>query len=122
MTSTSVTTLSDLADGLYKLTETVSPAGYIILEKAVFFNIENGTVQLTKEDGTTPAESGKAVLTTETDQDKNTIYVITVKNNPGVELPSTGGSGTNFIYFLGIMLTGIAGTGLVMRRKRRDAA
>ncbi|MBP3210454.1 MAG: LPXTG cell wall anchor domain-containing protein, partial [Oscillospiraceae bacterium] len=119
MTSTSVTTLSDLADGLYKLTETVSPAGYIILEKAVFFKIENGTVELTKEDGTTPAESGKAVLTTETDQDKNMIYVITVKNTPGMVLPETGGRGTGAHSAFGLALV-LAAAMLLQGKKRKN--
>ena len=48
-------------------------------------------------------------------------YTFGVENNPGVALPSTGGLGTTVIYLLGIMLTGIAGAGLVMRRKRKAA-
>ena len=123
MTSSSVTTLSDLADGLYKLAETVAPSGYVILDKEVFFKIENGTVELTKEDGTALTDNGgKAALSTETDQNKNMIYVITVTNTPGVELPATGGTGTSLIYLLGTLLTGFAGTGLLMKRRRRNAA
>jgi LPXTG-motif cell wall-anchored protein len=38
----------------------------------------------------------------------------------GAVLPSTGGPGTNLLYLFGIMLTGIAGTGLVMRKKQRE--
>ena len=53
-----------------------------------------------------------------TDTNGNYVWEITVYNSTGYELPSTGGSGTNFIYFLGIMLTGIAGTGLVMRKRK----
>ena len=37
-------------------------------------------------------------------------------------LPNTGGPGTNMLYLLGIMLTGLAGAGLVMKRRRRNAA
>lgn len=48
-------------------------------------------------------------------------FVVEVLNNPGAELPSTGGPGTSPIYLLGIMLTGLAGAGLVMRRKRKAA-
>jgi LPXTG-motif cell wall-anchored protein len=47
---------------------------------------------------------------------------ISVKNEPGAALPNTGGPGTNLIYIFGIMLTGLAGVGLVMKRRRRNAA
>ena len=42
----------------------------------------------------------------------------TIQNEPGKPLPATGGTGTNLIYLLGIMLTGLAGAGLVMKRRR----
>ena len=45
-----------------------------------------------------------------------------IANEPGAVLPNTGGSGTNLIYLFGIMLTGLAGAGLVMRKRRRNAA
>ena len=121
MTTTSVTTLSDLADGWYRLTETTAPAGYVISEKAVFFKIENGAVRLTDESGEDLSQSAKASLSTETDQNKNTVYVITVINIPGVALPSTGGSGTTLLTLIGFMLTGVAGAGFLMRKRRQTA-
>ena len=42
-------------------------------------------------------------------------------NDAGVALPNTGGPGTTMIYLFGIMLTGLAGAGLVMRRKKKAA-
>ena len=48
-------------------------------------------------------------------------FIVEVLNNPGVELPSTGGPGTNLIYLLGLMLTGLAGAGLSMKRRRNAA-
>ena len=117
MTATSVTTLSDLKDGQYKLTETIAPAGYVILENAIFFKIDNGVVQLTKEDGITPADSEKAKLSTETDQNKNTVYVITVINTPGTELPSTGGPGMELFQILGAILM-FAGSLMLLRRMK----
>ena len=50
--------------------------------------------------------------------DKGTI----INQQAGVELPSTGGPGTNLIYLLGIMLSGFAGTGMLMKRRRRNTA
>ena len=45
-----------------------------------------------------------------------------IANNAGYELPSTGGPGTTLLYLLGIMLTGLAGAGLMMKRLRRNVA
>ena len=45
-----------------------------------------------------------------------------ISNNPGAELPATGGSGTYLIYLLGITLCSFAGMGFVMKRRRRNAA
>ncbi|MBQ7437392.1 MAG: LPXTG cell wall anchor domain-containing protein [Oscillospiraceae bacterium] len=53
------------------------------------------------------------------DSNNNDVWEITVYNSTGYELPSTGGPGTNLIYLLGTMMTGIAGVGLVMRKRRR---
>jgi LPXTG-motif cell wall-anchored protein len=92
----------DLADGEYTLTEKKPPEGYIITTNAYSFTVEDGVI------------TGDDI---DVDEDGN--YLITVTNEPGVALPSTGGSGTNLIYLLGIMLTGIAGTGLVMKKRRR---
>lgn len=49
------------------------------------------------------------------------LALITVINEPGAALPATGSPGTTFIYILGTMLTGLAGTILALRRKRRAA-
>ncbi|MBR0377358.1 MAG: InlB B-repeat-containing protein [Lachnospiraceae bacterium] len=43
-------------------------------------------------------------------------WIVTIKNDSGVCLPNTGGPGTNLLYLLGIMLTGIAGVVLLIRR------
>ena len=45
-----------------------------------------------------------------------------VENEPGAALPNTGGIGTNLIYFFGIMLTVLAGAGLLIMRRKRIAA
>ena len=95
----------DLADGVYTLTEKIPPAGYIITTNGYTFAVEDGVI------------TGNNI-----DVDENGNYSITVTNDPGAALPNTGGPGTTAFYFLGIMLTGIAGAGLVMRKRRRDAA
>ena len=45
-----------------------------------------------------------------------------ISNNPGAELPATGGPGTNWLYLFGIMLTGLAGIGFAMKRRRKNIA
>jgi len=64
------------------------------------------------------------MITTETDDDDNVTYIyqLTVVNNAGVELPSTGGPGTSLISLLGFLLAGFAGAGLVMRRVTKRQA
>ena len=54
----------------------------------------------------------------ETEPEMENVLMLTFGNIPGAELPSTGGPGTSMIYLFGILLIGIAGAGLVMRRKK----
>ena len=97
-----------LIAGEYKLEEQTAPPGYIITVKETIFTIsENESQVITLADGQTMA----SVSGTNDDE-------LSVKNEPGVALPNTGGPGTNLIYFLGITLIGLAGAGLVMRKKR----
>ena len=49
-------------------------------------------------------------------------WTILITNQSGVALPATGGPGTNFIYLLGLLLTSFAGTGILMKRRRRKEA
>jgi fibro-slime domain-containing protein/LPXTG-motif cell wall-anchored protein len=87
-----------LLNGSYVLKEREAPAGYIITNNTTAFTVADGKVT-----------AGGNGLTFE------------IPNPPGAALPNTGGPGTNKIYLLGIMLSGIAGAGLVMRKRRRAA-
>ncbi|MBR3188065.1 MAG: LPXTG cell wall anchor domain-containing protein [Lachnospiraceae bacterium] len=98
-------------NGAYMLTETQATAGYqIIGEGKTTFTVAaasvTGAIAETQKVGEAEVLTG--------------VYVIKVQNSAGAELPHTGGPGTTLIYFLGIMLTGFAGAGLVMRRRRND--
>lgn len=93
--------------GWYMLEETGMPAGYIKKEGPYYIYIN---------------EDGSGVLDTTVTYElisPNNGNEYTVENEPGAALPSTGGPGTNMIYLLGIMLTGLAGAVLVMRKRRR---
>ena len=52
------------------------------------------------------------------DSESATMYYDVI-NNPGVELPYTGGYGTALFYILGSMLT--LGAGMMLIRRRRKA-
>ena len=71
----------------YELKETVAPEGYNVLT-------ENEVVPMNNADQT-----------------------VTVKNNAGTELPSTGGIGTTIFYILGSLL--VVGCGIVLVSRKR---
>ena len=110
--------------GTYTINEDSSPAGYNQLEGPVTISVEQG-----EEVGDIVV---KAVINGNTSAFVNVdrpdvtnrpdYWVITIRNDAGVVLPSTGGPGTKMIYLLGTILTALAGAGLVMRKRRRDAA
>lgn len=83
-------TIKNLGAGLYRLTETTSPDGYVLLTKDIYFRIDfdsngNAVVTLTDEAGTGENTNHHVSVDGKT---------ITVTNIPGVELPKTGGIGT----------------------------
>lgn len=80
-------TFTGMASGIYRLTESDAPAGYLILTGDIYFDVADGAVTLTDENG--DAET----YTDVTLRDDNTTIV--VKNAPGIPLPSTGGAGTS---------------------------
>ena len=90
---------------------------YSMAERSKLTLADDPAVRRTNNDGT--GDLTHAGL----DYDIDTILTVfySISNNPGVELPATGGTGTTLIYLFGIMLTGFAGTALVMRRRRKAA-
>lgn len=82
-----------LAPGTYWLEETVVPEGYNKLAARVSVEVKSGA--------TSPAE-------------------VTVVNQAGTELPSTGGMGTTIFYVIGGLLIIGAAVVLVARRKAHD--
>jgi len=138
-------------DEPYYLVETKAPAGYISLPGALEVKAEidneiwtkvgdtteplisttkwNPYVLSNREHDATIIVSGDGDLSSYAVREGNIIYDQTqgnvnykIRNNAGVELPATGGPGTNLIYLFGIMLIGLAGGGLVMKRRRRNVA
>ena len=110
--------IKNLMPGQYKLEEVKSPDGYIIQFRPVEFEVTSDGKIVAP--GTTTELAGGV--------DKHFTYVagtttgkssgsISVQNEPGAELPSTGGSGTHLFYILGAMLTAVALVLLARRRK-----
>lgn len=91
-----------LDDGDYQLTEVKSPAGYVAKTANTTFTVKNGEVNA----GDKQTLNGK------------TVYVISIKNDPGNPLPNTGGEGTWMYFAVGAALVLIAAIGgFVMRRR-----
>lgn len=105
-----------IAAGTYYLYETDVPDGYYKpAENLRMTVLADGTVELYAQSSNTTS-----VFTTSSEEDasEKTTEVI-VKNFSGYALPSTGGPGNRPVYLLGIMLTGIAGCGLAVKRRKR---
>lgn len=118
---------SNLTIGYYIVTETAPPAGYVITGEDSFYIevTETGINLLTKGEGAPNTWEKNAAsygnVKTFTAATTDTNAQAKVENTPGTALPSTGGPGTNLIYFLGIMLAGFAGASL-LRKQRNKAA
>ena len=108
--------LGKLGDGVYYLVEISAPKGYIPLQDPVIITVSSGEVTYSQENSSLD-DSGDGKT-----GDFHVGYQLKVTNDAGVSLSATGGPGTSLIYLLGMMLTGIAVTGLVMRNRRRNAA
>ncbi len=108
---------------VYELKEIEAPAGYIITTGSVYFKAEKNDedvicLRLTDQDGNIlKDEQGNPVQDNDNASVADNGLTISIKNEPGAVLPNTGGPGTNLIYLLGIMLTGLATAGLVMKRR-----
>ena len=107
-----------LEDDTYSLTETATDKGYILLKEAVKIVIttkENGACEQcgAKLLTATGTVNGKDVSMT----DDNAIVPLTVVNNPGFDLPKTGGYGTWMFTIGGVALLGAAVFIVVKSRK-----
>ncbi|MDO4617184.1 MAG: SpaH/EbpB family LPXTG-anchored major pilin [Lachnospiraceae bacterium] len=116
-TEGAVFTFSGLDDGTYRITETVTPAGYNTIEP-IEFKIVASHVEVADNPTLTSLSgivtSGVAEFTATAD--KSTLSTDVV-NNKGSELPSTGGMGTTLFYIIGAIL--VLGAGVVLITRRR---
>ena len=108
-----------LEDDAYSLTEIATDKGYVLLKDAVKIIIkanENGQCEKCSAKLLTASATvnGKDVTMT----DGNAIVPLTVINNPGFDLPKTGGYGTWMFTIGGILLLGTAAFIVVKSRKQ----
>lgn len=106
--------------GSYTITETRAPDGYYPLEGPVKISVEStepaGDIVVTaKINGKTSAFATAERVNISSPE---LGWIVTIKNDAGVALPNTGGSGTNLLYLLGGMLILLAGAALLIDRKR----
>ena len=110
-----------LEDDAYSLTEIATDKGYVLLKDAVKIVIktsENGQcekcgVKLLTASATV---NGKDVTMT----DGNAIVPLTVVNNPGFDLPKTGGYGVWMYTVGGVLLLGVAAFIVIRSRKHKN--
>ena len=110
-----------LEDDAYSLTEIATDKGYVLLKDAVKIVIktsENGQCEQCGAKLLTASATvnGKDVTMTE----GNAIVPLTVVNNPGFDLPKTGGYGTWMFTVGGVALLGAAAFIVVKSRKRNQ--
>lgn len=109
-----------LEDDAYSLTEIATDKGYVLLREAVKIVIktaENGQCEQcgTKLLTASATVNGKDVTMT----DGNAIVPLTVVNNPGFDLPKTGGYGVWMYTVGGVLLLGAAAFIVIRSRKHK---
>lgn len=110
-----------LEDDAYSLTEIATDKGYVLLKDAVKIVIT------TKENGVCEKCGAKLLTASATVNSKdasmsegNAIVPLTVVNNPGFDLPKTGGYGTWMFTIGGVALLGAAAFIVVKSRKHKS--
>ena len=112
--------ITGLEEGTYFLEEIEAPPGYNKLKNVVKIVI---TPQYNDDDGSltslTATVDGSAanILPQGSGINKNSTVAITIENNGGPDLPSTGGMGTTLIYVIGAALA--LGAGILLVAKKR---
>ena len=108
-----------LEDDAYSLTEIATDKGYVLLKEAVKIIIKTAESGQCEKCGAklltaSATVNGKDVTMT----DGNAILPLTVVNNPGFDLPKTGGYGTWMFPIGGVALLGAAAFIVIRSRKQ----
>lgn len=110
-----------LEDDTYSLTEITTDKGYVLLKDAVKIVIKTAESGQCEKCGAklltaSATVNGKDVTMT----DGNAIVPLTVVNNPGFDLPKTGGYGTWMFTIGGVALLGAAAFIVIRSRKHKN--
>ena len=114
--------VAGLDDGIYYIHEIQPLSGYNSIEDVTVVisadtsNGQNGqgeVTELTKIDVTANGESAESEKTTG-------VGTVTIENNQGSTLPSTGGMGTTIFYVVGSIL--VLGAAILLITKKRMSA
>ena len=110
-----------LEDDAYSLTEIATDKGYVLLKEAVKIDIKTSKNGACEKCGAklltaSATVNGKDVTMT----DGSAIVPLTVINNPGFDLPKTGGYGTWMFTIGGVALLGAAAFIVVKSRKNKN--
>ena len=113
--------IKGLEDDAYSLTEIATDKGYVLLKdavKVVIKTAENGQCEKcgTKLLTASATVNGKDASMS----DGNAIVPLTVVNNPGFDLPKTGGYGTWMFTIGGVILLGAAAFIVIRSRKHKN--
>ena len=104
-----------LANGDYYLKEIASPAGYNALEYMLKIHVDEVRISMMTDTAYAPANYTDKTAT------DDLVYTFNVVNNPGVELPSTGGPGTALFTAIGGIMTILAGAVLTLKKRKEHA-
>ena len=110
-----------LEDDTYSLTEIATDKGYVLLREAVKIVIKTAESGQCEKCGAklltaSATVNGKDVTMT----DGNAIVPLTVVNNPGFDLPKTGGYGVWMYTVGGVLLLGAAAFIVIRSRKHKN--
>ena len=104
-------TIGKLGIGAYKLVETVAPKGYNLMTSPITIIVAADKVTYRLGVGQ-PTDAVKSA--------DGLTWTITATNNPGVELPATGGEGTLIFSVLGTILI-LSSTLLILAKRKQEA-
>lgn len=115
------TSFSELSDGYYEIVETTVPTGYIITDSGSFFiHVHDRSITLLTKDTNKVVTDWEEYNPGEGDSIQVENTTVTIGNPPGAVLPATGGTGTRWIYLIGVLLIALAGAGFILVRRRRE--
>lgn len=109
-----------LKPGTYKLTETKTKDGYVLLKDPVVIVITPSTKANEAAEGVVSATVDGKKVTMNADNGSDTAEVpLTVVNSKGFDLPATGGRGIALFTIAGIAIVAAAGSLLFMRKRSK---